>query len=90
MAKIPRRDITEYRKDVQKARVRRKIKEKENAKRLVENGEYQMTIRQDDMLMKQGALCLHYTSDDTDFRDRVQVPAISAIIIDEDTMPENA
>ena len=83
MAKIPRRNITEYRKDVQKARVRRKMKEKENAERLAENGEYQMTIFQD-KLMKQG-----YTSDDTDFRDRVQVPAISAIIIDEDTMTDN-
>ena len=81
MPKIPRRNITEYRKDVQKARVRRKMKEKENAERLAENGEYQMTIFQD-KLMKQGAF--HYTSDDTDVRDRVQVqgPAISAIIID--------
>ena len=84
MAKIPRRNITEYRKDVQKARVRRKMKEQENAERLAENGEYQMTLCQD-LLMKQG-----FTSDDTDFRHRVQVPAISAIIIDEDTMPENA
>jgi len=82
MPKIPRRNITEYRKDVQKARVRRKLKEKENAERLAENGEMMMSIHQD-MLMKQGALCLHYTSDD-DVRDRVQVqgPAISAIIID--------
>ena len=83
MPKIPRRTMTEYRKDVHEARVRRKIKEKENAKRLVDNGEYQMTIRQE-MLMKQGAVFVECTSDDTDFRDRVQVqgPAISAIIID--------
>ena len=87
MAKIPRRNITEYRKDVQKARVRRKKTEAENAERLAENGEYQMTIFQD-KLMKQGALCLHYTSDDTDVRDRVQVqgPAISAIIIGGDSV----
>ena len=79
MAKIPRRNITEYRKDVQKARVRRKLKEKENAERLAENGVNQMTLCQD-LLMKQGAF--HYTSDDTDDRVQVQGPAISAIIID--------
>jgi hypothetical protein len=56
MPKRPRRNIAEYRKDVNEARVRRKMKEVENAKRLKENGEPHMTFCQD-MLMQQNTKC---------------------------------
>ena len=46
MPKGPRRTMTEYKKDVQEARTRRKLHEAENIKRLKNNGEFHMTNRQ--------------------------------------------
>ena len=50
MTKRPRRSMIEYKKDVQKARLRRKIKELENMKLINEYGETHMKHRQN-MLM---------------------------------------
>jgi hypothetical protein len=46
MPKIPRRNIADYKKDVQKARVRRNIKEMENMQMLKQKGEVYMKVRQ--------------------------------------------
>jgi hypothetical protein len=46
MAKKPHRNITEYKKDVQNARIRRKIKEELNIQFHKENGEADMKNRQ--------------------------------------------
>ena len=102
MPKGPRRTMTEYKKDVQEARTRRKLQEAENRKRLKQCGQFHMTNRQNILmgykecnssgLKKEGGL--EYTSDNTDclLCDGVQAsaPAICAIIIDEDTMAYDA
>jgi hypothetical protein len=95
MPKKPRRNITEYRRDVNEARMRRKLKERENKKMLEENGEVYMKSKQNVLMgyTRCEVQCgVEYTPCDvecTHGHEQEEGLTMYAIIVDNDTiLPE--